>query len=229
MNTQDRRFLEGVLGTGLREGPLTPPTSTPEPESYTLWTFRGIRRWPWRPHEGVYTALMHTGQSSQDRFALVASWGAGITGIEISAGIDIRLPAMDKDAVYGRADRLLGQLAAPETAPATKDTVQIEFTEHLPNGDESFGLAKVRARMLWCDGTRHILRIHRQMPIGWPEGDHHEADESALTGRTAPVGRDAHLYFGLPWRTDAGRRMFAPGILYLDKVLAWMRTLADAD
>ena len=222
MNTPDKRFLAGVLGKGVWEG-----FSGQFPEPYKLWTYLGNRRWPWRPHAGNYTALVRNSPGASSCFALVASWGGDVTGIEITAGLDVRLPSMELDSVYGKADRLLGQLPAPETAPATKDTVQIHFAEHLPDGEASFGLAKVRGRLLWSDGTRHVLRIHRQMPIGWPGGDHHEADESALTGRSAAVGPDARLDFGLPWLTDDGVYLLAASIQRLDRVLAWMRTLAD--
>ena len=78
-------------------------------------------------------------------------------------------------------------LSAPETVPATKDTVQVDFAEDLPSGSESFGLVKLRGRVVWQAEGHHILRFHRQMPVGWPEGDHHEADERALSGRTARV------------------------------------------
>ena len=113
-------------------------------------------------------------------------------------GLDLHLPDADPEKVYGHADRLIGQLPAPETAPATRDTVQIDIAETLPAGTQTFGLVKVRSKVVWQDGPRHVLRIHRQMPIGWPEGDHHEADESALTGRTDPVRPGAVLHFGIP-------------------------------
>ena len=110
---------------------------------------------------------------------LTASWGGGLPGVELSAGLELALPDLDVGRVYGKAPRLLGQLYAPETAPATKDTVQVDFAEDLPPGATSFGLVKLRGRVVWRSGGHHVLRFHRQMPVGWPEGDHHEADESA--------------------------------------------------
>ena len=89
--------------------------------------------------------------------------------------------------MFGKSEHLIGQLVSPETAPATKNTVQVDFTERLTPGTESFGLAKLRGRILWQAGSRHIIRFHRQMPKGWPEPPHVETDESAFTGRTAPI------------------------------------------
>lgn len=63
------------------------------------------------------------------------------------------------------------------------------------------------------------------MPTGWPEGDHHEADESALTGRTAGVGAGS-LRFGLPLLTSDRTMVWSTTIDGLDEVLAWLRGLA---
>ena len=122
--------------------------------------------------------------------------------------------------MFNKADRLIGQLGAPETAPATKDTVQMAFAESLPAGSESFGLVKLRGRVVWQAEGHHILRFHRQMPVGWPEGDRHEADESALTGRTAAVGSGALLQFGLPLLTADRTLVYSTTVDALDEVLA---------
>ena len=63
------------------------------------------------------------------------------------------------------------------------------------------------------------------MPTGWSEGDHHEVDESALTGRTAGVGRGS-LRFGLPLLTSDRTMVWSATIDALDEVLEWTRGLA---
>ena len=93
--------------------------------------------------------------------------------------------------------------------------------KHLPDGEASFGLVKLRGKILWQAGGHHVLRFHRQMPTGWPEGDHHEADESALTGRTAPVGGGAKLYLGVPMLTADRVQVLGFDVGGLDRVVAW--------
>ena len=100
---------------------------------------------------------------------LIASLGPGITGVEVSVGLDLRLPEVDVDNVFAKSDHLVGQLVSPETAPATKDTVQVDFTEHLAEGEATFGLVKLRGKVLWQVGGHHVLRFPRQMPTGWPK------------------------------------------------------------
>ena len=73
----------------------------------------------------------------------------------------------------------------------------------------------------------HVLRFHRQMPTGWPEGDHHEADESALTGRTAPVGGGAKLYLGVPMLTADRVQVLGFDVGGLDRVVAWTQDVTD--
>ena len=46
-----------------------------------------------------------------------------------------------------------------------------------------------------------MLRITRQMPVGWPGGDHHEADESAFTRRAGACDYVTKLHFGIPYLT----------------------------
>ena len=55
--------------------------------------------------------------------------------------------------------------------------------------------------LLWRQGGRHVIRITRQMPVGWPGGGHHEADESALTTRAGPCGYEDKIHFGIPYLT----------------------------
>ena len=80
---------------------------------------------------------------------------------------------------------------------------------------------KLRGKILWQAGGHHVLRFHRQMPTGWPEGDHHEVDESALTGRTAPVGGGAKLYLGVPMLTADRVQVLGFDVGGLDRVVAW--------
>ena len=103
----------------------------------------------------------------------------------------------------------------------------MDFAEHLPAGVTSFGLVKLRGRVVWQAGGHHILRFHRQMPVGWPEGDFHEADESALSGRTAAVGRGATLRFGVPLLTPERTLVYSTTVDALDEVLAWMRRVPE--
>lgn len=137
-------------------------------------------------------------------FVLTATTGGGLAAPELGVGLALHFDDMDVERVFGRSDHLIGHLHAPETAPATKDTVQIHFAEDLPEGNPSFGRVKVRGKLLWQSGGRHVLRITRQMPVGWPQGDHHEADESALTGRNGVCGVNAQLHFGIPYLTPDG-------------------------
>ena len=163
------------------------------------------------------------------RMVLTASWGTGIDGTELSVGLDLDLAPQDPNDVFGKAERLIGQVVTPETAPATKNTVQIEFAERLTPGTETFGLAKLRARILWQAGSRHILRIHRQMPVGWPGGNHHETDESAITGRTATIHAPSHgnpyaaIYLGIPILAPERRKIVDVDIGDLATTLAWLR------
>ena len=59
------------------------------------------------------------------------------------------------------------------------------------------------------------------MPTGWPEGDYHEADESALTGRTEPVGGRAKLYLGVPMLTSERVLVLGFDVGALERIVAW--------
>ena len=65
------------------------------------------------------------------------------------------------------------------------------------------------------------------MPIGWPEGPHVEADESALSGRTAAVIGPVHLYFGLPFLTADRTKVLKVDVVALEIVLTWMREVVQ--
>lgn len=136
---------------------------------------------------------------------------------------------MDTGDVFGKSDHLIGQLVAPETAQATRNTVQIDFAERLTPGTTSFGLAKLRGRILWQAGARHILRFHRQMPKGWPVPPHDETDESAFTGRTEPMqppayqARGSRVVFGVPILTPDHRKTIEVSIDALTTTVAWLR------
>ena len=166
---------------------------------------------------------------------LTAAYGGSLPGVELSVGLDLALEPLDTARVFGASEHLTGQLIAPpHTAPTTKNTVQIDFGERLVEGTESFGLSHVRGRILWQAGNRHILRIHRQMPRGWPEAPHEEADEAAITGRTAPIpefadtGRGAAaIFFGVPILTPDRRCTVAVGARFLPETLARLRELAS--
>lgn len=71
------------------------------------------------------------------------------------------------------------------------------------------------------------------MPIGWPAGDHHEADESAITGRIAPLPEktdngsgDPVILFGVPILTPERRCVVNVGVSFLPETLAQLRALA---
>ena len=229
MNTQDKRFLAAALGDG-HDGDL--------PADVTgLGGFHFARslEWPFAPHAGIRSLAVHyaiRGIKPIERFVLTASWGTGITGIEISVGLDLDMEPLDTADVFGKSEHLIGQLVSPETAPATKNTVQIDFAERLTHGTESFGLAKLRGRVLWQAGSRHIIRIHRQMPAGWPDGDHHEADESAITGRAAPLpprvvsparSIPCYVLLGIGILTPTRRKVLKVSVNDLVPALAWLR------
>lgn len=69
------------------------------------------------------------------------------------------------------------------------------------------------------------------MPAGWPEPPHVETDESAFTGRTAPLptqnlsGRIVPCYvlLGIPILTAARRKIVKVAVSDLVPALAWLR------
>ena len=229
MNTQDKRFLAAALGDGY-EAAYPPGRAV-----LGQYTLAHSLEWPFAPHAGIRSFTIHYpthgAPPPSARLILVASWGTGITGTELSIGLDLNMEPMDTNDLFGKAERLIGQIVSPETAPATKNTVQIDFAERLTPGAETFGLAKLRARILWQAGSRHILRIHRQMPAGWPDGNHHETDESAFTGRTAPLpaidtpaeSRPCYVILGVPMLTPTRRKIFEIAVSDLVPSLAWLR------
>ena len=88
---------------------------------------------------------------------------------------------------------------------------------------------KLRARVPWRDDGRHLLSFRRQMPKGWPESPHVEADESALPGRTHPVtGATAAVYFGLPFLTADRTKVLKAGVTALHTVIGSMRATVQA-
>ena len=222
MNARDKRFLCGVLGQGVpfytsRLGEFPGP-------GRTQWRLAGACERSHGTGAGVRTYRVESREpdtGADHALVLTASLGPGITGVEVSVGLEMNLPAVDVDDVFGKSEHLVGQLVSPETAPATKDTVQVEFTEYLPDGEATFGLVKLRGKILWQAGGHHVLRFTRQMPTGWPEGDYHEADESALTGRTEPVGGRAKLYLGVPMLTHDRVQVLGFDVGALERIVAW--------
>ena len=221
MNARDKRFLCGVLDQGV---PFYTSPLGDFPYHRTRWRLTGACKRSHGTDAGVRTYRIETREpdtGADHALVLTVSLGPGIAGVEISVGLELNLPAVDVDDVFGKSEHLVGQLVSPETAPATKGTVQVELTEYLPYGGATFGLVKLRGKILWQAGGHHILRFHRQMPTGWPEGDHHEADESALTGRTEPVGGGAKLYLGVPMFTADRVQVLGFYVDGLDRVVAW--------
>ena len=221
MDARDKRFLCGVLRQGVPFG--TEPL-VDFPYHRTSWRLVAACRRTHGEEAGVWTYCVETREpdtGANHALVLTASVGPGITGVEVSVGLDLRLPAVDVEDLFNKSGHLIGQLVSPETAPATKDTVQVELTEYLPDGGATFGLVKLRGKILWQAGGHHVLRFHRQMPTGWPGGDHHEADESALTGRTAPVGGGAKLYLGVPMLTAERLQVLGFYVGGLEQVVAW--------
>lgn len=220
MNTQDKRFLAAVLGDGCS---AHFPDERKALGSFTL--MRSIE-WPFPPHAGIRSFAVRSlspPTPPYERLILSASWGGDIAGTELSVGLDLALEPHETNDVFGKSEHLIGQLVAPETAPAKQNTVQIDFAERLPPGTESFGLAKLRGRILWQAGARHILRLHRQMPTGWPEPPHVETDESALTGRIAICGAGSSIRLGIPILTPDRRKVIEMAISDLTPSLAWLR------
>ena len=93
---------------------------------------------------------------------------------------------------------------------------------------QGFGLVELRAWVPWCVDGRHVLLFHRQMPTGWPGGDHHEADGSALSGRTAAMTGPATVYLGVPVLTADRTKVYQADVLGLETALGWMREVAEA-
>ena len=75
----------------------------------------------------------------------------------------------------------------------------------------------------------HLLGFHRQLPTGWPEAPHAEADESALSGRTAAVTGLASVYLGVPLLTPDRIKVFKVDVLGLEMAIAWMRKVAGGE
>ena len=231
MNTQDKRFLAAVLGDGI--GGFVPADRSALGNSLTDgFALRNSLTWPFAPHAGIRSFTLQSRQSRSPPFEhliLTASWGGDIAGTELSVGLDLALPPMDTSDLFGKSEHLIGQLVSPETAQATRNTVQVDFIERLTPGTASFGLAKLRGRILWQAGARHILRFHRQMPKGWPEAPHVETDESAITGRTDPIHPPAHgqiesrILLGIPFLTPDRRKIIDVNISRLATALAWLR------
>lgn len=129
--------------------------------------------------------------------------------------------------MFDHSPHLVGRLHSPETAPGTKDTVQIHVAEQFTGqGATSFGLARVRGKLVWQVGGRHVLRFVREMPVGWPSGDHHERDEAAFTGRTGAVPWRSVAYFGVPYLSADRVKRLGAYVGLLEKVVDAMRQIA---
>lgn len=223
MDAQDRRFVRAVLGNAPYDlsgpsGALKYPGSFHRNQAY---------RWPFGSEAGQILTIYESDMGGSNRLVLTRIEGGGLAAPELGVGLDLRLDDVDVERVYDRSPHLIGHLHAPETAPATKDTVQIHFAEELADGNPSFGLVKVRGKLLWRDGGRHVLRITRQMPVGWPQGDHHEEDESAFTTRAGPCGFEDKIHFGIPYLTP-DRVLWRPaGIWKMHDVAAVLGAQAE--
>ena len=115
---------------------------------------RRVLEWPFAPHAGIRSVTVHSATRNSEpytRMVLTASFGGDLTGIELSVGLDLDLPPQDTAQVFGASEHLMGQLVAPESAPATKHTVQLDFRERLEPGIESFGLIKLLAAFAKTD------------------------------------------------------------------------------
>lgn len=213
MNAQDRRFVRAVLGEGEQASAHD-----------RIGDFGNLAyRWSLGPDAGQQTTVYRSYMGEGSHLLLTATTGGGLAAPEICVGLDLRLDDIDVERVYGRSAHLIGHLHAPETAPATKDTVQIHFAEDLPDDNPSFGLVKVRGKLLWQYGERHVLRITRQMPVGWPGGDHHEVDESAFTGREGLCDNGAKIHFGIPYLIPEWVLWRSAGISCLHMVILTLR------
>ena len=115
---------------------------------------RRVLEWPFAPHAGIRSVTVHSATRNSEpytRMVLTASFGGDLTGIELSVGLDLDLPPQDTAQVFGASEHLIGQLVAPESAPATKHTVQLDFRERLEPGIESFDLTKLLASFAKTD------------------------------------------------------------------------------
>ena len=113
MNAQNKRFLHGVLLEGPRVGPAQGTGDFPG-EAGSLRSFDAYE-WPFGAHKGARTRVVKTGYlpGSPPRTGLVltASHGGGLTGVEVSVGLELVLPDLDMDHVYNKAHRLIGSSA----------------------------------------------------------------------------------------------------------------------
>ena len=150
MDTQDKRFLAAVLGDGRQTSSPLDRQALGNP-GIGGFTLGNALEWPFAPHAGIRSLFIYYRRDGPpyERLVLTACWGGDITGTELSVGLDLALEPMDTGDVFGKSEDLIGQLVSPETAPATRNTVQLDFTERLTPGTASFGLAKLRARILW--------------------------------------------------------------------------------
>ena len=108
MNTQDKRFLAAALGEGygIRDPEFRKAVNDPAFKKALnnssmfagSFTLRHSREWPFAPHAGIRSMTLHS-RSRRDppfaRLVLTASWGTGITGTELSVGLDLDLPPQD--------------------------------------------------------------------------------------------------------------------------------------
>ena len=151
MNARDKRFLCGVL----RQGVPFYTSRLGEFPGRTQWRLAGACERSHGTGAGVRTYRVESREpdtGADHALVLTASLGPGITGVEVSVGLELHLPAVDVDDVFGKSEHLVGQLVSPETAPATKDTVQVELAEYLPDSEATFGLVNLRGKVLWQAG-----------------------------------------------------------------------------
>ena len=189
MEARDVRFMAAVLGDA--------PDCIGAPAIAIAGHFQGtLLRWP---HTGRSATVYRSSMGVNDALFLTRIDGGGLEAPELGVGLDLHLENVDVGNVYGVSPHLLGHLHAPETSRAAAGTVQIAVAESMPADCPSFEIVKLRARLLWQSGGRHVLRFIRQMPVGWPSGDHHEEAEAALTGRMGRCEGNAWLSFGLPY------------------------------
>ena len=132
MNTRDKRFAHAVLGDGCDVSPLA--SSVLPAGSFQL---RSFREWPFGTAKGMRSLVVEAPTVSGDAgekeaagsFVVVASHGGGLAATEVQVGLDLRLRGVDTGRVWGKSEHLLGELVSPETAPATRHTVQVDFHE----------------------------------------------------------------------------------------------------
>lgn len=224
MRTRDERFLHAVLARGQRDADATQELRDAIARLDAPFHGVDVREWRHGTQAGLRLAAATTPRTdTSPALMLAACWGGTLPRVELTAGLVLVLPDVDIERVHPRADDapLTGQVYTPETSQAHRGTVQLGFAEHQAEGAQSFGIVKLRAKVLYATHGRHVLRFSGEMPTGWPESG---IKERAITGRTAPEGS---IELAVPILTPTLMHTETFDVRRLERVVATLAALAE--